>query len=286
MNGHRAPNLIGLALPEARCLAQQRVGAAVEVHLVESDGESLQVVAQHPKEGAALDGPIRLEVATKSWRVHLPAIYEDADEENGDFLKRFLLIQQHLSASIEERVSFQHTTFDPRLTPEHFLPWLASWLALPSQEGWSESRRREIIQRAPELHQKRGTAEGLRLALRLFAETESRVIESVWPYPGFIIGKSAVIGRNSTLSRPVVIAQCFVVKLSEEEGVVSAQRMRTIHAVVEAEKPAHARYALLFSTKESSLPPVTFLRAGKETCIGVNARIGGRGDGPFTQESS
>ncbi len=282
-----APNLVGLSLGEARRLAKKRVGAKVDLRLVESDAaEPHRVISQNPHAGEELsNGTIQISVAARSWIQYLPGIYQDSDEENADFLKRFLLIQQHLRSTIEERLNYLHEFFDPRITPEGFLPWLASWLALGLQESWSEDRRREIIRRAPDLYKKRGTAAGLVLYLRLFADTPAEVLEYTWPYPGFIIGKWSTVGVDTTLAPPVFITQCFVVKLFEKKDDLPRERLRTIHAVVEAEKPAHAFYALKFPEEEQVFEAVEFMRIlTTGQLIGVSSRIGGRTDMPAQEE--
>ena len=41
---------------------------------------------------------------------------------------------------------------DPALTPEDFLPWLASWVGVSVNERWSEERQRGFAARAVELY--------------------------------------------------------------------------------------------------------------------------------------
>jgi phage tail-like protein len=279
-----APPLLGLPIGAARRLAKKRAGARLDIKLVDSEERALHVVRQIPEAGDELNDKriIKVEIATRAWIQYMPGIYQDADEENADFLQRFLLISQHLTSGIEERLEFLHEFFDSRLTPEKYRPWLASWLAMPLLEGWDEAKRREIIQRVPELYRLRGTAAGLKLALRLFADVKAELQEGVWPYPGMVIGKTATIGLDSTLSPPVFISQCFTVKLPDKKNEVSRERLRTVHALVETEKPAHAHYALVFEHSEEQFEAVPFLHVGKAARIGVDTRIGGLQDVPPT----
>ena len=174
-------------------MARRRAQATVEFRLVESREKALTVVRQIPEPGDELREPrvIKVEIASRPWIGFLPGIYQDADEEHADFLQRFLLISAHLTSGVEENLEFVHEVFDPRLTEARWLPWLASWLAMPLLEGWDEEKRREIIRRTPELYRERGTAEGLKLALRLFADVQAEIHEGEWPYPGMVIGKSS-----------------------------------------------------------------------------------------------
>jgi phage tail-like protein len=227
---------------------------------------------------------IKVEIASRPWIQYLPSIYQDADEENADFLQRFLLISAHLTSGVEENLEFVHEVFDPRITQAKWLPWLASWLAMPLLEGWSEEKRREIIQRTPELYRKRGTAEGLKLALRLFADVKAEIHEGEWPYPGLVIGRSSTIGKDTVLSPPVFISQCFTVELPDNKAEISRERLRTVQALVETEKPAHAHYALVFEETEPVYETVPFLHVGKTGRVGVDARIGGLEDAPAAQD--
>ena len=281
-----APPLLGLPLGEARRMAKKRSQAKVEFKLVESEAKALTVVRQFPEAGDELNDArvIKVEIATKPAINYLPGIYQDADEENADFLQRFLLITAHLTSGIEENLEFVHEFFDPRITNEKWLPWLASWLAMPLLEGWDEDKRREIIQRTPELYRLRGTAAGLKLALRLFADVKAEIHEGDWPYPGLVVGKSSTIGKDTVLSPPVFISQCFTVELPDKKTEISRERLRTVQALVETEKPAHAHYALVFEETEPTYDAVPFLHVGKTGRIGVDARIGGQEDVPATQD--
>ena len=225
-----APPLLGLPLGEARRVAKKRAQAKVEFKLVDSEAKALTVVRQHPEAGDELNDArtIKVEIASRPAINYLPGIYQDADEENADFLQRFLLISAHLTSGIEENLEFVHELFDSRITNEKWLPWLASWLAMPLLEGWDEEKRREIVQRTPELYRLRGTAAGLKLALRLFADVKVEIHEGEWPYPGLVIGKSSTIGKDTTLSPPVFISQCFTVELPDKKTEISRSEERRV----------------------------------------------------------
>jgi len=136
----------------------------------------------------------------------------------------------------------------------------------------------------PELYRLRGTARGLKLALRLFADVKAEIHEGEWPYPGMVIGRSSTVGKDTVLSPPVFISQCFTVELPDKKAEISRERLRTVQALVETEKPAHAHYALVFEETEPTYETVPFLHVGKTGRIGVDARIGGGEDVPATQD--
>src|SRR5438132_7621211 len=281
-----APPLLGLPLGQARRVAKKRAQAKVEFKLVDSEEKALHVVRQFPEAGDELNDNrvIKVEIATRPWINYLPGIYQDADEENADFLQRFLLISAHLTSGVEENLEFVHELFDPRITNQNWLPWLASWLAMPLLEGWDEEKRREIIQRTPELYRKRGTAEGLKLALRLFADVKAEIHEGEWPYPGLVIGRSSTIGKDTVLSPPVFVSQCFTVELPDRKAEIPRERLRTLHGLAEPETAGQPPYALAFARTEPVYESVPFLHLGKTGRIGVDARIGGLEDVPATQD--
>jgi len=102
----------------------------------------------------------------------------------GDFLLRFLSLFETFFVELEDRIAMLSLLFDPRVAPGEFLPWLAGWLALDLDEDWDEARQRQLIAKAFELYGRRGTVEGLRESLRLFAGVnaiiEEPIINAAW----------------------------------------------------------------------------------------------------------
>jgi phage tail-like protein len=102
-----------------------------------------------------------------------------------DYLGRFLSIFDTLRGETNDLISNQAAYFDPRATPasasgsgrNDFLSWLASWLGLALDRHWPEAKRRELVRQAHRLYSLRGTAEGLRLHLKLYTGLEPRVLE-------------------------------------------------------------------------------------------------------------
>src|SRR5256885_16450927 len=115
---------------------------------------------------------------------------------------------------------------------------------MPLLEGWSEEKRGEIIQRTPELYRMRGTAEGLKLALWLFADVKAEIHEGEWPYPGLVIGRASTIGKDTVLSPPVFVSQCFTVELPDRKAEISREPLRTVPGAGETRKPAPGHYTL------------------------------------------
>ena len=53
---------------------------------------------------------------------------------------------------LERTIDEIHHYFDPRLTPEAMLPWLATWVDLVLNEKWPLERRRALVRRAADLY--------------------------------------------------------------------------------------------------------------------------------------
>jgi phage tail-like protein len=67
---------------------------------------------------------------------------------------------------------------DPRLAPEDFLPWLASWVGVSLVESWPAERKRRVIAAAVARHRDSGTRHGLRDHLELVTGGEVEVQDS------------------------------------------------------------------------------------------------------------
>jgi phage tail-like protein len=115
---------------------------------------------------------------------YLPAVFSE-EPAGADFLGRFLSIFDTLRGETNDLVTNLAAYFDPRATPaaapatgqNDFLGWLASWLGLALDRHWPEAKRRELVRQAHRLYNLRGTAEGLRLHVKLYTGLEPRVLE-------------------------------------------------------------------------------------------------------------
>jgi phage tail-like protein len=131
---------------------------------------------------------IRVEFDHTTYLRYLPSIYSN-DGLSQDFLVRLLALFESLFGEVENEIGNVSVLFDPNAVPKAFLPWLASWLALELDEAWDEATQRQAVAQAFELYGKRGTAEGLRQALSLFAGVHAFIEEPIlnaawWSLPG------------------------------------------------------------------------------------------------------
>jgi phage tail-like protein len=112
---------------------------------------------------------------------YLPELYRetlfgpDADEiistrENTtrpDFLERFLDNFEGLLTPLEDRIASAYLLTDPRSTNEQALEWLGSWIGMSFDPAYPKNRQRKLVEAAPDLYRRRGTYDGLRLALNI-----------------------------------------------------------------------------------------------------------------------
>ena len=143
----------------------------------------------------------------------LPIVFHD-----NEFLGRFLLIFETLWEPLEHRQDAIHMYFDPRTSPNSFLPWLASWFDLVVSEHWPEARRRRLVAEAAVLYRWRGTPYGL-----------TRMIE-------LCTGVTPVI--QEVPSRPHV----FSVRLKAPPHLEIDRTF--VEEIIRTHKPAHAGYIL------------------------------------------
>jgi phage tail-like protein len=102
---------------------------------------------------------VKIYYPRESYLRYLPAIYQD-DDDSKDFLERFLSVFESMLYVSEETISNLPSYFDPQSTPDGFMEWLASWLALDRYELLGD-KNREFILRAVEFYKQKGTASGL-----------------------------------------------------------------------------------------------------------------------------
>jgi phage tail-like protein len=155
------------------------------------DGSSTPVVSQ-----------IRVEFDHQTFLGYLPALYDkevacaesllqsgtddrrlvSCDESKPtcpEALKRLLSLFEAMFVDVESEIADLSRLFDADAVPSDLLGWLAGWLALELDEDWDEAKKRELIRKAFELYSRRGTVEGLRESLRIFAGVDSIIEEPI-----------------------------------------------------------------------------------------------------------
>lgn len=102
----------------------------------------------------------------------LPALFAD-----DDFAQRFTAGLDTVLAPVFATLDNLPAYFEPRLAPEDFLTWLASWVAIETDPAWPAEVRRTVVRRAIELHRRRGTRRGLTERLRLILGVGAQIVD-------------------------------------------------------------------------------------------------------------
>jgi phage tail-like protein len=164
---------------------------------------------------------------------YLPSVFRD-----DKLMGQFLMIFDTILTPIENTVDNVPFYFDPRLTPEPLLAWLASWLDIALDSKWPLERRRELVSKAAELYRWRGTRRGLSEYLKIYTGTQPQIIEYI---PGMILDVKTQLGVNTVLGSSGE-GHHFTVILNLEN--VDNFDPQVIKQIIDSQKPAHTVYTL------------------------------------------
>jgi phage tail-like protein len=89
----------------------------------------------------------------------LPAIYRAAPSSH---LRGLVALLDVMAQGLDRRIATLGELLDAASTPDDWLNFLASWLGLPWEPGLPAALRRALLEVAPDLLAKRGTASGIR----------------------------------------------------------------------------------------------------------------------------
>ena len=247
---------------------------------------------------------IRLEFDHEPLLKYLPAVYEENDRSRL-FLGRFLSLFESFFDDLKRETAGLPRLFDATAAPPAWLPWLAGWLAFDVYEQWPKPQKRRAIAEAFDNYARRGTPEGLRQTLRLFAGIEARVEEPLlsaawWSLPennstsaletahsvlgfttmlapaeaqGAVVGTTAILDQSHLTTVDDFGASLFQdvayqFNLLVYRGQVStAEKLAEIQALVDREKPAHTACHICVVEPR--------LRVGFQARLGIDTVIAG-----------
>jgi phage tail-like protein len=267
--------------------------------VVRSDGSATPAIPQ-----------IRIDYGRDTYLKYLPAIYR-ADPASSDLLDRLLSLSQTALGRLRQEITHLTRLFDPAAAPDRgypsWLAWLSGWLAWQVEQNWTEEQRREYLADAFRLYSLRGTVEGLRRYLKIYAGVNAYISEPALNTTLWSLGTNSTLGfttmlapasasgaildataflDGSDLTDPtdsfgaalfddVAYRFCVAINASEltRPGALAAAR-----AVIEREKPAHTVCELCIV--EPRMRIGTQCRIGIDTVIGAprEAEIGRRLD--------
>ncbi|MGW0809107.1 phage tail protein [Nonomuraea sp. NPDC002799] len=241
---------------------------------------------------------IRLDYDHQGYERHLPAIHQQGPD---GVLTRYLALAESLFGEVADDIDGLGRLLAPDATPD--LALLARWVGLDLVPSWTPAQARDAVAHALTEAAARGTAAGLRAALRRRTGLETAIEEpfthAAWwalagggtddrhacllgvttvlaaaPPQGSVLGSTALVDESHLLSGEEYAAPLF-----EEAGAhrfavrvyrgaaFSADRLRAAREVVERERPAHAAYRM------SVVEPL--LAIGVQATVGVDTIVGG-----------
>src|SRR5262249_1615957 len=138
----------------------------------------------------------------ETYLAFLPAIFGRSDGQRL-FLERFLTLHESVLGGVECAIDELPRLFDPACAPDDadsWLTWLSGWLDFERSEAWAESEARDRLANAFALSGRRGTIDGLRDYLRMYAGVESRIEEGPDPARYWVLGAGSTLGFRTMLA--------------------------------------------------------------------------------------
>ncbi|MCA9934702.1 MAG: phage tail protein I [Ardenticatenaceae bacterium] len=176
------------------------------------------LTAQLPESNGQFQPPPGLSATYSRYLEYLPEIYHAGP---GSFITRFLALLESILTPIEWNIDNFDLYLDPKTSPNTFLPWLANWYEMTFDESWSESSQRQLLLEASEIYPRRGTVWALRRILEIYTGVTPDINDQ---------------GRS-------LEAFMFTVRFPLREQQVNRT---AIERIINANKPAHTNYTLIF----------------------------------------
>jgi phage tail-like protein len=240
---------------------------------------------------------IRVDYQRETAVESLPAVYRRAPGAR-ERLERLLSLTENPLRDLDSLIENVVRLFDPAAAPagEHpaWLSWLAAWLDFDLTDRWSEAETRELVARAFQLYGTRGTIEGLRRYLKLYAGVDARISEPAAATRLWALGVTSTLGFTTALApgsadgavldatatldaSHLTRGEHFGATLFEDVAhrfcvdVYCADlrhpgTLDDVRAVLDREKPAHTMYSLRV------IAPA--LRVGVQAQLGIDTIVG------------
>jgi len=240
---------------------------------------------------------LRVDYGRDTYSKFLPPVYRK-QANAADFLDRFLGLDQSVLSGIEQEIEDLPRLFDPQAAPSgdppSWLGWLSGWLTFLLDEHWADAEARANLAGAFSLYQKRGTIEGLRAYLKMYAGVNALIEEParsarIWTLgdpnalgfgtmlaPGPLEG--AVLNTTATVDQShITTGEAFGAELYEDVAhrfcvsvycaeLTAADTLAKVRAVLDREKPAHTVYDLCV------IEPA--MRVGAQARVGIDPIVG------------
>jgi phage tail-like protein len=171
---------------------------------------------------------------------YLPELYE-----SDDFAGRFLMLFESVWKPISQQIDQVDVYFDPGLTPESFIPWLASWIGMPVDQNLPPERVRTLLKSALVLYQCRGTLNALNTFLEIYTGGVVTVKEQ--RARNFVLGAQSSLGLDIALgkeNRPNTVLIDLRVAPDELQRMnfTAGMYLRKMEEIIRSLVPAHVDY--------------------------------------------
>jgi phage tail-like protein len=150
--------------------------------------------------------------------------------QEDDFCRRMVSAFDEVVAPLFTTIDCWDSYLDPRLAPDDFVDWLASWVGVDVDETWTLERRRSLIQDAVALYRTRGTAAGLAAHVYLYSGVTPEIEES----GGCEWSQTAGAAMPGSSQRYLTVR----LRVDDAHSVKEA----TVRRIVGASRPAHLPY--------------------------------------------
>lgn len=115
----------------------------------------------------------KLEHEASEYMQYLPPLFHGSN-----LINDLLLTCEAGWQPIEEILAARHWYVDPRIVPEHLLPWIASWFDITLDGNWTVEQQRKVIAGSIKLLPWRGTRRGLSQWIELLTGLTPKIIEA------------------------------------------------------------------------------------------------------------
>ncbi|MBI9043731.1 MAG: hypothetical protein JEZ06_04550 [Anaerolineaceae bacterium] len=168
---------------------------------------------------------------------HLPDIYE-----RDDFVNRFLMMIESFWKPISQQIDQGYSYYDADLTPDAFIPWLASWVGLPMDSTLPLSRVRRLLKSAIMLYQFRGTVPALKKYLEIYTAGKITIIEkrarNFHLNENSRLGVEIALGKDNQPNSLIIIMHVHETELERMNYSVEMY-LKKMHEIIRLLVPAH-----------------------------------------------
>lgn len=192
-----------------------------------------------------INGKIMLYATSKNPIRNLPSYYQE-----NDFLRKYLMIFQHISNDVSIKIDNINELFRPMHCPADFLNVLSDWFGIDVDLFGSEEEKRLLLQYAIPLFKLRGTILGLKIYTYIMTGIVPEIIENYIPYSSLQIAEGINIDSNifDIEKKNSVFTVSFPVYREEFDDNL----LRRLTLVLQQEKPVNTDCYICFKQKEKA----------------------------------